>query len=148
MGRSHARAEIPGLSTVSTGLPLIGVLIPGKAISFEQKRKPGGGGSFTVHLVIWRTHKQGLPKDWGQASDTTENKLQIHINLERKTNDKQKSIFAERPKSRAKGTKGAPSALQTLGACGCTGNASDANSKMHSSLLKSNDPLTGDCPTL
>lgn len=54
-------------------------------------------------------------KDWGQASDATENKLQIHINLERKTNDKQKNIFAERPKSQAMGTKGAASALQTLG---------------------------------
>lgn len=114
MGRSHARAEIAGLSTVSTGMPLIGVLIPGKAISCKQKRKPGGGGSFTVHLVIWRAQKQGT-KDWGQASDTTENKLQIHINLERKTNDKQKNIFAERPKSQAMGTKGAASALQTLG---------------------------------
>lgn len=54
-----------------------------------------------VSLYTWSSeerpeaHKKGLSENWGQESDTTENKLQIHSNLERKTNDKQKSIFTE-----------------------------------------------------
>lgn len=100
------------------------------------------------HLKRPETHKSGLSENWGQESDTTENKLQIHIHLERKTNDKQKTVFTEKPKSWPMGTEGAASALQTLGACDCTRDASDVYSKPRGSLLKPNDPLTGECPAL
>lgn len=101
-------------------MPLIGVLIPGEAISCKQKRRePGGGGSFPCvpgHLgELLRIQEERLSEDQGQRFDITESKLKIHINLERISDDKEKSIFTVKLKSWATDTKGAGSALQTLG---------------------------------
>lgn len=69
-------------------MPLIGVLIPGEAISYKQKEGSKMGEAVSLYTqsfgkILW-THKQGLSETWGQEFGTIDSKLQIHNNLKRK----------------------------------------------------------------
>lgn len=82
----------------STGMPLIGVLIPGEAISHKQKsRESGGDGSFTVcpaiHRAAWDTQIE-IIRELGTGVWYNREQAANSHEFTKKTKDKQKHIFA------------------------------------------------------